>query len=336
MQESTIIALQRLGEYINSNKPELQEALIRAREKNSWFEEVQTQHALSYWGSTLQLENLRTWLAPYPSQAPKSVKKVGLILAGNIPMVGFHDIITVLLSGHEAHIKYSSSDDVLIPHLLEVLQQIEPKLRSQIIVVDRLNNVEAVIATGSNNSARYFEYYFSKIPLLIRKNRTSIAVLHGTESPEQMAGLGEDIFRYYGQGCRNVSKIFVPEDYPIKHFYEGIAEFKNIFDHHKYRNNYDYYKSIYLVNGEEHFDNGFLILKPSTSLHAPLSVLYMERFSDIESLRANIESMRDELQCILSENPIEGIHRTALGKSQQPALSDYADGVDTMQFLQNL
>lgn len=336
MQESTIIALQQLGNYIHSRTPELQEAIKKAHEQNSWFEEAQTNHALAYWGSALQLENLRDWLSIYPSHEPTKPKRVGLILAGNIPMVGFHDIITTLLSGHSAHIKCSSSDDVLIPHLLQVLQQIEPTLSAQIAIVDRLNTIDAVIATGSNNSARYFEYYFSKIPRLIRKNRTSIAIVQGNESPEQMQGLAEDIFRYYGQGCRNVSKIFVPENYPITHFYEGIAAFKNIFEHHKYRNNYDYYKSIYLVNREEHFDNGFLVLKPSTSLHAPLSVLYMERYTDLHTLSSSLKGISDELQCVVSEYPLDGIQTTAFGQTQHPALSDYADGVDTMRFLQSL
>lgn len=260
-----------------------------------------------------------------------------MILAGNIPLVGIHDVLSVLISGNHALIKASSQDNRLIKAVLNRLVAIEPAIAKQFTFVERLEGFDAVIATGSNNSSRYFEYYFGKVPHIIRKNRNSVAVLTGHETNEQLFSLGADIFSYFGLGCRNVSKIFIPRDYRLATFFEAIEPYHDIIDHHKYNNNYDYNKSIYLVNRNEHLDNGFLLLKEDTGLISPLAVLFYEYYDDMEELSAKLNDQSSNIQCIVSETPLNvNSQPVAFGKSQSPALWDYADGVDTMDFLTKL
>ena len=263
--------------------------------------------------------------------------KVGLILAGNIPLVGFLDILCALASGHIALIKLSSQEQKLIPYILKKLVEIEPGFDNQIQYIERLTDFDAVIATGSTNTSRYFEYYFSHVPHIIRKNRNSIAVLTGNETTDQLKALGHDIFDYYGLGCRNVSKLYVPADYNFSPFFEAIEEFKDIADHHKYNNNYDYNKSIFLVNLDKHLDNGFLLLKKDERLASPLAVLYYEEYRDLISVKQNLAEKDDQIQCIVAEVPLLQLsNAVGFGKTQQPKLWDYADGVNTMRFLKDL
>lgn len=304
----------------------LQELINRQFHFNGWFTPENVRQSLSAWGKLLKEDNLNTWLEPYTFTG--NPKRVGLIMAGNIPLVGFHDLLSVVLSGHHAVVKLSSSDQTLLPALLNVLYQFNPELKQQIsISVGRLGEIEAVIATGSNNSLNYFESYFGKYPHIFRRNRTSVAVLDGTETREETEALGSDIFSYFGLGCRNVSKLFIPRDFELSRFFEGIFPYGDIVNHHKYANNYDYNKAIFLMNREEILDNGFLLLKESKDLHSPLGMLYYQRYSDKKEVEDFIAEQKDNLQAVVGHGYIP------FGKAQNPELWDYADGVDTMEWL---
>ncbi len=304
---------------------------------NAWFTPQNTELAVKSAGEMLSKENLLKWLNRYPELNSGGGKKVGLILAGNIPLVGFHDVLCVLASGNHALIKSSTQDARLIKQLLKQLIAIEPAFEKQFTFVEKLENFDAVIATGSNNTSRYFEYYFGKVPNIIRKNRNSVAVLEGDESSEQLYKLGHDIFDYFGLGCRNVSKMFVPKGYDFTKFFETIEPYHNIIHHHKYNNNYDYNKSIYLVNRDPHLDNGFLILKEDKSLTSPLAVLFFEYYDDLASVQVSLALESQNIQCIVSDIALDANNQVVtFGQSQHPALWDYADGVDTMDFLTKL
>jgi hypothetical protein len=304
---------------------------------NAWFTPQNTGLAVESVGGMLNKENLLKWLNQYPQFNSGGGKKVGLILAGNIPLVGFHDVLCVLASGNHALIKSSTQDARLIKQVLQRLVAIEPAIGEQFTFVEKLENFDAVIATGSNNTARYFEYYFGKVPNIIRKNRNSVAVLKGDETSEQLYELGHDIFDYFGLGCRNVSKVFVPKGYDFTPFFEAIEPYNNIIHHHKYNNNYDYNKSIYLVNRAPHLDNGFLILKEDKSLTSPLAVLFFEYYEDIASVQAALTHENQNIQCIVSDIALHANNQVvSFGQSQHPELWDYADGVDTMDFLTKL
>jgi hypothetical protein len=260
---------------------------------------------------------------------------VGVIMAGNIPMVGFHDFLSVLISGHILYAKLSSDDTFLIKMLAERLLKLETRFEKNILFMDLLKEADAVIATGSDNTARYFEYYFSKKPHIIRKNRTSLGILTGNETTADFLALGEDIFRYYGLGCRNVSKLMVPDNYSFDEFFKAIESYSYMLDHHKYQNNYDYNKSILLVNQSTHLDNGFLLLSESEQLVSPISVLYYQTYTNAPDLKNKLATIRDKIQVVVSS---AGWYpdSIAFGQAQCPAVWDYADGVDTMAFLQSL
>ncbi|WP_026902477.1 acyl-CoA reductase [Pedobacter glucosidilyticus] len=334
-KEKKAEALVTLGAYMLQPDEQLQQLILQAKNKNGWFTEREVNNAVKAVASSLNAEDLTYWLNDYEFRS--SAKKIGLVLAGNIPMVGFHDIICVLLAGHHALIKLSSQDDMLIPYILNKLIEIEPEFKSQISFVNRLENFDAVIATGSNNSSRYFEYYFSKVPHIIRKNRNSIAVLSGKESEIELKALGKDILDYYGLGCRNVSKVLVPKDYNFIPFFEAIEEYNTIINHHKYQNNYDYNKSIYLVNKVEHLDNGFLLLTRNEQLSSPLSVLYFEEYEDLKTAETYITERSEQIQVVITHLNLNIQNaKASFGESQQPKLWDYADGIDTMKFLATL
>lgn len=334
-KEIKVDAFIQLGEYLLNPDEDLNHVITSAKNKNAWFTEEQVSNALKSIGKSLNNNNLEQWLSNYHLQ--DKPRKIGLVLAGNIPLVGFHDILSVLISGNIAQIKLSSNDDSLIPTVLKKLVEIEPEFKSSINFVERLEGFDAIIATGSNNTSRYFEYYFSKVPHIIRKNRNSIAVLSGEETTADFVALGKDIFNYYGLGCRNVSKIYVPKGYNFIPFFEAIEEYNPIINHQKYNNNYDYNKSIYLVNKVEHLDNGFLLVTPNESLSSPLSVIYHQDYADIAELTKNLEARKEEIQVIVSKIPLDtDIAVVNFGESQQPNLWDYADGIDTMKFLTQL
>jgi hypothetical protein len=256
-------------------------------------------------------------------------------MAGNIPLVGFHDFLSVLISGNKALVKLSSNDTILLPYLTKVLFSIEPEFEDLIEFTDeKFIDFDGVIATGSNNTARYFEYYFGKYPNIIRKNRNSVAVLTGNESTEQLELLANDIFRYFGLGCRNVSKIYIPEDYNFDPFFKAMYSWRHVINQNKYMNNYDYNKAVYLMSNIPLLDNEFMLLKEDKSLSSPISILYYEYYSSMEELTSLIEVSREQIQCVVSECGMPG--EVPFGTTQSPSLWDYADGVDTMEFLLNL
>jgi hypothetical protein len=291
--------------------------------------------ALAAWSENLRQENIQHWLSAYNIAAlnPAEAKRIGTVMAGNIPLVGFHDMFTVLISGNILVAKTSSEDSLLLPFLAKRLVAIEPAFESYIHFTEKLAEIDAVIATGSNNSARYFEYYFGKYPHLIRKNRNSVAVLNGKEPPEAIQRLGNDIFDYFGLGCRNVSKLYLPAGYDLQQLFPPLAFFQEIYNHNKYANNYDYNRAIYLMNQEKFLDNGFLMVKESDQLASPVAVLYYEFYKDETALKSLLDKEKEQIQCIVSGHWKGSV---TFGAAQQPALWEYADGVDTMKFLLGL
>ena len=322
--------------YISDQYFENTNNIIKNSEKhNSWFIEKNVCFALNSIAESLEKDNIIKWIKPYREKIKerKNCVNVGVVMAGNIPVVGFHDFLCILMSGNKFTGKLSSQDSKLLPAISRVLIEIEPGFKDKIhFTEDKLRNFDAVIATGSDNTSRYFEYYFGKYPNIIRKNRNGVTVLTGNETKDDLEKLGFDIFMHFGLGCRNVSKLFVPEDYSFDQFFEGMEKFKWVINHTKYINNYDYYKSIYLVNKEKHFDNGFLLLREDDSFSSPISVIFFERFKNEKQLSDRLNSNKEKIQCILAKGD-EISAAIPFGSSQSPQLWNYADGIDTMSFL---
>lgn len=305
---------------------------------NTWFDEAHVRRMMFALGESLEEDKLRRWTGRYEPRILAGDKKkvVGVVMAGNVPAVGFHDFLSVLISGHQLLAKLSSEDDKLLPAIAELLFAIEPAFEEQVTFTrGTLKSFDAVIATGSNNTSRYFDYYFSAYPHIIRRNRNGVAVLTGNETEKDLQGLADDIFLFYGLGCRNVSKIFVPENYDFDSLLQITGSREEVTENHKYFNNYEYNKAIYLVNGTPHFDTGNLLVTENVAVVSPVSVLHYEFYKDKEALKAVLEADREKIQCVVG-NPdvMDGI--VPFGKSQQPELWDYADGVDTMEFLLSL
>jgi hypothetical protein len=333
--EKLIIAFNKLSAFLASPDAEFKQLMESGSNSNAWFTLEEVTRSVNSLHFMLNPQDIDTWFKDI--KITDQPKKVGLILAGNIPLVGFHDVLCVLATGNIALIKPSSSDNKLLPVLLSRLIEFEPALQDKVIYTERLKDFDAIIATGSNNTSRYFEYYFGKVPNIIRKNRNSVAVLNGMETPEEIALLGHDLFDYFGLGCRNVSKVYIPENYEIKNFFEPLEGYKDIINHFKYNNNYDYNKSIYLVNLEEHYDNGFLLLKPDTALASPLAVLYYEKYTALKDIEEQLNSRAEEIQCVVSSTPLDIQTETVyFGQTQQPKLWNYADHVNTIEFLSKL
>lgn len=336
-KSSLIKILSQLGTRLSGPDQTMNHLVNTEHIYNPWFTPENVLQAVKAIGAMLNEDDLTDWLSRYNIDFNQPAKKVGLILAGNIPLVGFHDVLCVLVTGNFALIKASSQDARLIKHILYLLSDIEPAIASQYTFVERLGNFDAVIATGSNNTSRYFDYYFGKVPNIIRKNRNSIAILSGNETEEELYNLGHDIFDYFGLGCRNVSKLLVPKGYQFDFFFRSIEQFEPIINHNKYNNNYGYNKSIYLVGGEQHLDNGFLLLKENPSLSSPLAVLFYEYYEDWASIQSVLRSQKYNIQCVVSSTQLQVDNQVvSFGQTQQPALWDYADNVDTMAFLVSL
>jgi hypothetical protein len=298
---------------------------------NGWYTTENVLFSIASWAEALTFENLDKWLSAYnfDEVAPKTV---GLILAGNIPLVGFHDFICVLISGHSVLVKTSSNDQHLLPFLAKYLIALEPKLANQITFVEgKLENFDAVIATGSNNTARYFDYYFKDKPNIIRKSRNSVAVLNGSESKEQMIALGEDIFRYFGLGCRNVSKLFIPKGYNFDAFFNGMFPYQDVIKYEKYANNYDYNKAVFLMSNFQLLDNEFLTIKEDVSYASPIASVFYEYYDTLEEVKTRLINEKEQIQCIVSNAIID--NSIPFGTTQKPQLWDYADNVDTINFL---
>ncbi len=301
---------------------------------NNWFTPDNVHFSISSWSEALTEKNLNQWLSAY-SFTEKEPKNVGLILAGNIPLVGFHDFLSVLISGNYVLVKTSSKDDYLIKFLTKYLIALDNRFNEKITFVEgKLENFDAVIATGSNNTARYFEYYFKNKPSIIRKSRNSVAVLTGNETPEEMTLLSEDVFRYFGLGCRNVSKIFVPKNYNFDAFFNGMYAQKDVIYYEKYANNYDYNKAVFLMSNFQLLDNEFLTIKEDISHASPISSVFYEYYEDINEIKTRLNQDSEIIQCVVSNGIIE--NSVYFGNTQKPNLWDYADNVDTLDFLNNL
>ncbi len=304
---------------------------------NSWFTKESVNRALKEWSNVLTESNLQSWLDAYPELKESKTKWVAVVMAGNIPMVGFHDALCVLMSGNNLVMKPSSDDKHLIPYLLHFLEEHSPELKNCTRIADgKMTDFDAVIATGSTNSTRYFEYYFGKYPSLIRKGRTSVAVLDGSESDEDCANLADDILAFYGLGCRSVTKVYLPQNFDLNRLFKAFFSFQDIANHKAYADNYDYHRSLYMLNKIPFLENGFFIVREEESLHSPVSVLHYSYCDTIETVQSELVSKEKEIQLIIGGS-IPWFPRTdSFGKAQSPKLNDYADGVDTMKFLADL
>ncbi len=341
--------LSKLGEImreIGNNKPwagfslginqseyeSLSDLVSRAHVFNGWFTPEAVKSAFIGISDWLTEDNLKKWVDNYPiSEKNNREKKIAIIMAGNIPLVGFHDFIAVFLSGNKTLAKLSSDDQHLFPALIKTLHLFDPSIEEWVeIAQGKIENFDAVIATGSNNSATYFESYFGKYPHIIRKNRTSVAVLDNTETKEDLVALGKDIFAYFGLGCRNVSQIWIPKDYDLNLLFEAMFPYKEIINHNKYANNYDYNKAVYLMNQENLLDNGFILLKEDEKLNSPLGMLHYVHYQNESEVKMFLEKNKTDIQAIIGKKFIP------FGKAQTPSLNDYADDVDTLNFLLTL
>jgi hypothetical protein len=298
---------------------------------NQWFTPesiIKSLHGIQH---MLQPEKIENWLNKYSSLNWNQDKRIGIIMAGNIPMVGFHDLLCVLVSGNIAVVKLSQQDTILMKAVIDELMIANPEWKNKIEIVERLNKIDKVIATGSNNSSGYFNYYFSKYPHIIRKNRNGIAVLNGNETKDDLQKLGDDIFTYFGLGCRNVTKVYVPRDYIFDNLFEALLPYADFANHNKFINNYDYHRAILLLNNDLFLTNNFLIIREGKSFASPVSVLNFEYYEDVNDLAIELHLQREKIQCIVSNEKI--FNSIPFGTTQQPAIDDYADGVDTMAFL---
>lgn len=326
--QKRIETLGRLGEYILANGEEWQQAQELAIARNAWFTpEHIALAARNIATQFLVREKLEAWVAAYA--LPASPKKVGIVMAGNIPLVGFHDFLCGFVSGHHTHIKLSEKDAVLLPHLVRKMAEWEREVTDYVHFSEMLKHCDAYIATGSNNSARYFEQYFGKYPHIIRRNRTSVAVLDGTETEAELALLGEDVFLHFGLGCRNVTALCVPKNYDFTPLLSTLKRYEHYMNHNKYHNNYDYHLALYLLNRVPYLSNESVLMVENELPFSAVSVLHYQYYSDKESLLKNLRDSKD-IQAILGHDAL------AFGSAQMPALSDYADGIDTMAFLYSL
>ncbi|MCZ4694257.1 acyl-CoA reductase [Ancylomarina euxinus] len=316
---------------------EFENLIENAYIENAWFTPAHVRNSIQGICSFLDLEKLNEWCSNYKIPDQNTNKRVAVIMAGNIPMVGFHDMLSVLISGHHFIGKLSSKDNRLLDCITKLLGKINPEFKSLISFKNEQlkgnQDFDAIIATGSNNSARYFEAYFSKYPHIIRRNRNSVAIITGKESQEEIHKLGQDVFQYFGLGCRNVSKLYVPENYDITQILDIWQDYAPLLDHNKYANNHDYQRSLYLMNAVKHFDNGFLLVKEDVAMTSPIAVLHYEHYRDIDQVKNLLKENSENIQCIVGQI---GENTIPFGKAQQPNLNDYADNIDTMNFLSGL
>jgi hypothetical protein len=333
-----IKALTRLGDWLKSvlndtshaDREALDQVIQLAFHKNGWFTQSEVLHALHYWSEHLQSDTLEDWTKDYPPN-PAEPKRVMLILAGNIPLVGMHDVVSTFISGHTALVKCSSSDAVLMPFLIKQLKTLHPDTSEALQIIDGIQkDFDAVMATGSNNSSRHFDSYFGHVPNIIRRNRTGIAILDGSETKAELINLMKDAFTYFGLGCRNVTKLYLPEGFDLDRIFEASMSVQHLIDNNKYVNNYTYHKAVMMLERQSFLENDLIVLRESSELFSPVSILHYEYYKNIADLNAHIEGNLDHIQCVL------GKKHTPFGQAQLPGLKDYADGVDTLDFLVNL
>ena len=317
----------KLKEQIGEGEGPFHSAKELAFHHNGWFDKPNIDSALE--GVTFMLEEskLEEWAGRYSLESIDP-KEVGIIMAGNIPMVGMHDLVSTLLAGHKAVLKLSGDDDVLLPAALELLKEVSPELHGQVSIAHgKLPKTDVILATGSNNTARYFEHSFKDRPHVIRKGRNGVAVLDGTESQDELKELGKDVFQFYGLGCRNVSKVLLPEDMDVQKIFEALFEYGYVNDHKKYNNNYSYNRTIYLMNEDEFLDNGFFMLKKDNAIASPVATLHYQFYKDEDDLLDIVKGHEEEIQCLVGHGNVP------FGRAQFPELWDYADGLDVVDFL---
>ena len=329
--QERIDLLAQLGKYILNNTEEWVDVKERASRQNPWFVpefiELSSNNIATQF---LQKDKLLQWVSAYNLPTENiNIKNVGVVMAGNIPLVGFHDFLCVFITGHQITIKASSKDDVLIKHLIKQLYQWEVTVQNLVSFSENLKGCDVYIATGSNNSSRYFEYYFGKYPSIIRRNRTSVAILNGEENAQELQLLADDIQQYFGLGCRNITKLYVPKEYDFIPLLEALKKYDYYFDFHKYKHNYDYNLAILIMGNKLYMNNGSILFVEDKSLFSPISQINYEYYDDIGELENTLKKNTD-VQCIV------GVNNIALGDAQKPNLSDYADGVDTIQFMKEL
>ncbi len=320
-----------MGHYMQKQYPEWQSAKQTAFHKNIWFTPENIELACNtIVENYLQTDKLEKWAVQY--DLPQNIENpvtVGLVMAGNIPLVGFHDFLCVFISGNKQKIKLSSKDDVLLPFLITELQKQYPELGDYVTFAENLKGCDAYIATGSNNAGRYFDYYFGRYPSIIRRNRTSVSILDGTENTQDLELLAEDIHNYFGLGCRNVTMLYVPENYDFIPLIEVLKKYEAFLDYHKYKNNYDYQLAILLLNKKYYMSSGALLLEENPIIFSPISTIHYQYYKNINELENELQNSED-IQAIIGKNHI------GFGQAQLPSLTDYADGVDTMDFLKKL
>ena len=339
LHQQTIASFSALGSlfraYIaeeNSDSKWMQQldnAIVTSSNQNKWFTKENLKFCIDTWGKTLTEQHVSEWLNSY--EVHKTQQRLGLVLAGNIPLVGLHDVLCGLACGFHIEIKYSSNDSILLPFVVDFLTQTHPDWNGKVQFTDgKLTNFDKVIATGSNNTARYFHYYFKNVPHIVRQTRNGVAVLDGNESEEGLAALCTDIMQYFGLGCRSVSHLMVPENYDFNALFLALYEHRDIIHHNAYANNYDYNKAVYLMQEKDLLDNGFMMIKKDTGLNSPIACLHYSTYSSLEEAENNIRSQEEHIQCVVStclDNTL------GFGQTQHPKLDDYADHVDTMAFL---
>ncbi len=327
--QNRIELLKQLKEYLTENDAGWQEIKQKATFANGWFTpefiELSVQNIV---GHFLDDDKLAAWIKHYHIDDAIAPKNVGIVMAGNIPLVGFHDFLAVFVSGHTQTIKLSSKDELLLKHLVQKMYSWEVTMQNHVAFAPMLKGCDAYIATGSNNSAVYFDYYFAKYPSIIRRNRTSVAIVDGSETKEELEKLSDDIHAYFGLGCRNVTKIYVPEGYDFVPLLQSFHKYKYFADHNKYRNNYDYNLSLHIMNNKFYMTDEGTLLVENEHLFSPISQLNYSFYTDAGSVLQSLKG-NNNVQCIAGKD-------MPYGQTQTPGLMDYADGVDTMQFLLTL
>lgn len=335
--EKRIAALSALGEIMvrgaegHSDGPSalFADLIDNAERSNPWFTPDNVRTAVGNAGKMISRNNILKWVSSYPEiQNDHKAARIGVVMAGNIPLVGFHDFLSVLISGNIINGKLSSKDELLMKAVATTLLAIEPEFKDYIdLTTERIKGFEGVIATGSDNTSRYFEYYFRGYPSLIRHNRNSIAILDGKESAGELQLLGKDIFTYFGLGCRNISKLYLPDGYSPEALTEFWKEYEKLRSHHKYAVNYDHNKAVMIVNRQSFTDTGFVLMRNDLSLTPPMAVLNYEFYQSGEKLKEDLVPLKERIQCMAGHGHL------AFGQAQEPNLWDYADEVDTIKFL---
>ncbi len=330
--DARINALVELGTKIARSNNELEQIVSKAKVNNPWFTEQSTWHMLTaIRDNFLDQTRLKSWINRYDTSQMSADQTLAIVMAGNIPLVGFHDFLCGYILGYQLELKLSEKDNILLPYLIDELSLLDPNI--QVTIVERLTKYDKVIATGSTNTSIYFEQYFGHVPNIIRKNRTSIAVLDDQLFDDDLLGLGNDLLMYFGLGCRNVSKIFLPKAMDIEVIFKSMKDHEEVAFHNKYMNNFDYSNALYLLNKEVVYSNGFLLARQAESLHSRISCVNYEYYEDIAQVEDYIKANHEQIQCVVSNMKITGFESIGFGEAQLPSLDQYADNIDTISFL---